>query len=226
MHPRLNSVNDKSFVFGVFIMNKIQNYWEDFSLEDRIGEAWLPILGYENLYHLSSLGRFKAIIKTVIAPNKKGFITRNPIIMKLKLSTNGYWHISLSKEGIRKTFLAHRLTAIHFVSKVEGKKRINHIDTVKHHGCASNLEWCTDSENQKHAYLNGLCRQDGEHHATKKLNWDKVNKIRSLYIDGRPAKELAEIYGINEGHVRNIVYNIFWKDKNYTWDTQKRKQTL
>lgn len=54
--------------------------------------------------------------------------------------------------------MMHRLVAEIFVKNSDLEKNIavNHIDGDKTNNNASNLEWVTYSENQKHAYRNGL----------------------------------------------------------------------
>ena len=57
----------------------------------------------------------------------------------------------------RKRHLLHRLITEHFVpNNDKDKKFVNHIDGNKKNNHASNLEWVTQSENEKHAFRTGL----------------------------------------------------------------------
>lgn len=52
--------------------------------------------------------------------------------------------------------LIHRIVAICYVPKIEGKNFVNHINGNKYDNRASNLEWVDRRENQLHAYKLGL----------------------------------------------------------------------
>lgn len=53
-------------------------------------------------------------------------------------------------------FRIHRLVAEAFISKNTDKEQVNHIDGNKENNYATNLEWCSQSENMKHSYRIGL----------------------------------------------------------------------
>jgi len=71
-------------------------------------------------------------------------------------NNNGYLRIGLSKDNKRKKFLVHRLIAEAFIPNDQNNLLINHKDGNKMNNHISNLEWCTYSENLKHAYKIGL----------------------------------------------------------------------
>lgn len=56
----------------------------------------------------------------------------------------------------RKTYQVHRLIAMAFIPNPDKKPYINHKDGNKHNNSIDNLEWCTASENNKHAWRTGL----------------------------------------------------------------------
>ena len=74
-----------------------------------------------------------------------------------------------------------------------------------------NLEWNTTSENTKHAYDNGLIKvSKAENHVNAKLTNSQVLEIRTI---GKNLKqrEIAEIYGITQVNVSNVLNNIHYK---------------
>jgi len=110
-------------------------------------ENWKPILGFEDKYEVSDLGRIKSLHK------------RNPgIILNPRIDRAGYYSIRLSKQGSTFTYFVHRLVAMHFIPNVGNKPQVNHISCNKLDNSISNLEWVTHSENILHAYKMGACK--------------------------------------------------------------------
>lgn len=111
-------------------------------------EIWRDISGYEGLYQVSNSGN----VRSMNYNKKPGNIKE----LKQKLRNNGYLEVHLSKDGKRKYFLVHRLVAEAFLENPDNKPQVNHIDGDKSNNNVSNLEYATNSENQRHAYDNGL----------------------------------------------------------------------
>lgn len=68
-----------------------------------------------------------------------------------------YLSIRIHEGDIKKgNELWHRVVALCFIPKIEGKDFVNHKNGNKYDNRASNLEWVNRSENQLHAYELGL----------------------------------------------------------------------
>jgi hypothetical protein len=122
-------------------------------------EKWKPIIGYEGIYEISNFGNLKTI--------------------KTKKITTGWEHnkyghkkIRLYKNRKSKDFYLHRVVANAFLPKVIGKNFVNHIDNNPLNNHVTNLEWCTQAENIKHAQLNNRMSTEG-----RKIINIKTNKI-------------------------------------------------
>jgi|694.fasta_scaffold27486_8 hypothetical protein len=68
-------------------------------------------------------------------------------------NNNGYLALSLRAGRLRPTRQRiHRLVAMAFCTKIDGKEYVNHIDGNPRNNRADNLEWVTNSENALHYY--------------------------------------------------------------------------
>ena len=109
-----------------------------------MAEEWKSIKNWEDLYEVSNLGNIKNI-KT----NK---------LLKGDINNYGYHRVCLYHNNKKKRYFRHRLVAEHFIHNddIENKKFVNHIDGDKSNNTVDNLEWVTQSENEKHAFKTGL----------------------------------------------------------------------
>ena len=76
--------------------------------------------------------------------------------MKQTTTNRGYRRITLSINGKEERWSVHRLVAVLFIPNPEQKLEVNHKDGNKQNNDVSNLEWCTRSENERHARDTGL----------------------------------------------------------------------
>ena len=173
-------------------------------------EEWKVILEADSCYLISNFGRIKSLSREIkIRYKHKGF-TKEKILCFGK-DKSGYNRIPLISNGKRITFKVHRLVAKAFVPNPNNKPFVNHINGIKTDNRVENLEWCTASENTKHAYNNGLIKvSKSENHINAKLTGSQVLEIRAIGGNLKQ-REIAEIYGITQVNVSNILNNIYYK---------------
>ena len=116
-------------------------------------EIWLPIEGYENLYEVSNLGRVRRIESFV---NCKAGSKRKVSgkILKPRTNTCGYLMVRLSKNGIWRDFLLHRLVSAAFIPNPNNLPQVNHLSEDKLNNSVENLEWCSAKENTNYGTRN------------------------------------------------------------------------
>lgn len=77
--------------------------------------------------------------------------------LKGSICNAGYYTVTITPNKHKKTVMIHRVVGRLFVNgRTKERRFINHKDGDKLNNNASNLEWCTKSENSKHAYTLGL----------------------------------------------------------------------
>jgi len=126
-------------------------------------EEWRSVVGYENLYEVSNLGRVRSLARKVYRKHWTGVdshMTYKGKMIPFWVTPKGYLRLSLNKEGNKSNHLVHRIVANAFIPKIEGKDLINHKNGVKSDNKVENLEWVTNQENIIHAYQNGLFKKD------------------------------------------------------------------
>ena len=161
------------------------------------GEIWMPINGYEGLYEVSNFGRIKSLRKNII----------------LSLNNNGeYSRVNLSKDTKQKNKLVHILVAEAFISNPENKKFINHKKGNKKDNRATELEWMTQVENNKHSYDTGLARVNrGESNGSSKLTEKDVIKIRELHFK-LSSRKIGEIFNVCHSTILDVINNKTWNE--------------
>lgn len=118
--------------------------------------------------------------------------------MKQTVTNRGYKRITLSIDGKEERWSVHRLVALLFVLNPEQKPQVNHIDGNKENNDASNLEWCTSSENNKHAFRTGLKKNlvkgkyGKDHIASKPIVCVETGRVYNCQRE--VAEELGEDY--------------------------------
>lgn len=162
-------------------------------------EEWKPITGYEGLYEVSNLARIKSLARFSISRDGRKPRFMNEMIMKPGLNSKKYYITVLRKDGIGKCILVHRIMAIEFLPNPEKKECINHKDGNRSNNSLENLEWCTQGENQKHAYATGLASRNRKR-PNKVLYPDVIKAIQESNLH---YKELCKIYNIHSSTVFN-----------------------
>jgi predicted XRE-type DNA-binding protein len=166
-------------------------------------EVFKDVVGYEGLYQVSNEGRVKSLDyrRTGEESILKGRPNRK----------DGYLRVNFCKDGIKKDFYIHRLTALAFLPNSENKSEVNHKNGIKADNHLENLEFTTPKENMQHAYDTGL-QHKGEKHPNSKLTEKVVLQIRDLAKCKRfTHREIATIYNCSRQRIGAIANNETWR---------------
>lgn len=165
------------------------------------------IIGYEGNYKINIDSTIQSIERTIIRSNGTTLKVKGKI-KKTTINNDGYAIVVLYKLNKPKQFYIHRLVAEHFIDNPKNHPCINHINGIKNDNSISNLEWCSYSENNFHAYskLNkvGYWKGKKSKNGLSKivvqydLNGNKISEYNSI-------TECAKIIGLKRETIRDNV---------------------
>jgi hypothetical protein len=121
-----------------------------------MSEIWKDIKGAEGFYQVSNCGRIKSVAGIAYRDSVFGNFQKKERILKCGKNQKGYIQFSFSRGNRKGITMVSRLVAEAFIPNKLNKPQVNHINGIVSDNHATNLEWCTNSENQLHAYRTGL----------------------------------------------------------------------
>ena len=155
---------------------------------------WKPVVSYKGLYEVSNIGRIRNI--------------RGKLV-KQSMTVSGYKRVTLRKNNIAKTKLAHRLVAEAFIPNPNNYNIVNHKDENKLNNNVENLEWCTQSYNSSYSST----------YPTKTISSKyRVLKVSldGKYVTGMTIKQAARELNMSEPEFRKafvsskLINNYIW----------------
>lgn len=179
------------------------------------GEIWKQVVGFEGKYEASNMGRIKSLNY-----NRK----REERLLTLLPTKNGYLFTSLTKNGVTRHYLVHRLVyeAFHdslpkFNASTKGIERMegNHINEIKTDNRIENLELVTCTENNNH----GTHKQRIASSNSKKVY---QYRLGGVFLREWESTKACQEFGFNQSAVSACCRNTYCRRerndyKGYIW---------
>jgi len=134
-------------------------------------EIWKDIEDYVGLYQVSNRGNIRRVDRGI-----KGVCENKVIAINIQKNT-GYLYVTLSKKGISKKYLLHRIIAKAFIENPNNYPCINHKDETRTNNNLDNLEWCTHKYNSNY----GTNTKRAKEHYDRNIVWKKHSKSVDQY---------------------------------------------
>jgi hypothetical protein len=174
-------------------------------------EEWRPVVGFEGLYAVSSLGRVRSLPRQTYCPTGP----RGPRTISLKgrvlsasRDSKGYPHVGMRKDGAGVTIKIHVLVAAAFIGPRPAGHQVCHIDGVKTNNAPENLYYGTPKQNAADSDRLGT-RVRGSRVAKAKLNDDAIRLIRVMAESMRQI-DIAPMFGVDSSVISRIVAGKTW----------------
>lgn len=179
-------------------------------------EHWRPVRDFEGLYECSSEGNVRSLTRTregsVFGRHDREYEGR---VLKKSRDSDGYEIVSLTDSKRKNLAKVHRIVAAAFIENPFNLPCVNHLNGIKHDNKPSNLEWCDQSMNERHAYRTGLKKpviapSRGEANGNAKMSAKDVQFIRELNISRGDRKKLATKFGVHVATIDRILKGDNW----------------
>lgn len=165
---------------------------------------WKAIPGYEGYYEVSDTGKVRN--------------AKTGIELRQYYAPNEYRRVRLYKDSVQKDIMVHRLVASTFIRLPEEGEQVNYIDMNKANNCVDNLEWCTQSYNLHHSWVNG-----GREKNRKALMRVLCKETAQLDMEGNVIKvwpsmsEAARSLGLSVSNICNCCSGRIRSTGGFKW---------
>lgn len=122
-----------------------EEIYKNLSLEDLPGEVWRDVVGYENKFMVSNMGRVKMLERKVLA--NKSIKTIKEHILNQYVTEKGYLCVHLWSNNTKKQEFVHKLVLSSFYREKYNDEECNHKNEIRSDNKLYNLEWITHKEN-------------------------------------------------------------------------------
>jgi hypothetical protein len=151
--------------------------------EENVREAWIEVLGYEDAYAVSHMGRVMPYVKSPAG-----------IVMNLCLMSHKR---HLGVDLLQKPCLIHELVALAFIGPRPESSDVNQLDDVTTHTCVTNREYSTRASN----------RAQVDEHRNLSSGAVRVGRWR-WKLCGKDFRSIAEEAPIVQGLIDEEAFNM------------------
>ena len=157
-------------------------------------EFWKPVVGYEGLYDVSTLGRVRSLDRYVRGPYGCMRFAKGGL-RKLSLTSNGYLCIRLANDTHKELRFVHVLVASAFHGQNPKGLDVGHKDGCRTNSRATNLSYVTRGDNNREIV----------YHGRRKLTVAQVIDIKTRTYEHGDKIQLERKLGLANGTIHYIL---------------------
>lgn len=162
-----------------------------------VSGRWLPVPGYEGFYEASDLGRIRSLDR-MVRTNGGAMMLSAGRLLAGGTYKDGHKHVTLCREGKRRTFTVHSVIMLTFVGPRPEGLEIRHLNGVPDDNRVVNLAYGTALENAEdrddrhgHNFQSNKTRCPQDHEYTPENTYvvptTGVRQCKTCRDGGRPA---------------------------------------
>ena len=195
-----------------------QEFIESIRLEN---EEWRPVVGYEDCYMVSNIGRIVVLGRLVKRKHRTGkdanYFMKPHLCSTSIAPSTPYRRMTFVRNGKKDTRLLHRIIAEAFLPNPNNLPCVDHIDDNPENSVASNLQWCSYKDNNSK-----------EHHriaaSKSKIGTAAHNRkaVAQITMDGEivkifPSMTHAESEGFSHSAIFRVIHNKLKSHGGFKW---------
>lgn len=181
-------------------------------------EEWRPVVGWEDTYEVSSLGRVRR--------SAPGNGTRPGRILRChpNVRRQRYLYAHLWQDGQRTAVFVHALVAAAFLGPRPYDHDIDHIDNDFLNNTPGNLQYLSIKEHHRKTAADGRLPRGEQHHSRLRpetvrrgervvnsiLTTDQVLEMRRL-SQTHTLEELGAMFGVHPATARDVIERRTWR---------------
>lgn len=171
-------------------------------------ELWKPVVGYEGVYEVSSLGRVKSLARTVTSDGHWRARKVKERFLHQQVS-NGYRRVCLGKDSAMRWVFTHVAMLEAFVEVRPIGLEGCHSDSDAFNNTLSNLRLDTPKANQADRVANGTSTR-GEGNGRATVTEVQVEQIRAKLIAGERGVDIAAHFKVSKYVISAINTGKTW----------------
>ena len=174
-------------------------------------EIWKAIVGFENMYEVSGLGRVRSVPRL----DSRGYKHKGKVLHLHPQKPRGYRSVMLytCSKGYKRW--VHRLVLEAFKGAAPAGQQGRHLNGRASDNKLSNLAWGTPAENAADKLLHGT-HLKGSRVGSSKFTEKDIRRIVDLHNKGCSYTQIRNTIGASIAHISNVINGKVWKHLELT----------